>query len=252
MISKRPVVSLVALVVTAAAADVSAQAPTDTSLQWKNTVEIYLMGPTLDGTVGLGPVDGDVDVDASTIFDALDGAFLGSYVGEADRWGVLVDLAYMDLEEDGKGPQGVADYEVNVKQTILGLIGLYRLTDTLQFTFGGRYVDVSNRLTLSGPIQDRGGKASESWFDPTIGLRYVAPVGEKWVFNGAADIGGAGVGSDLTWFWAANFAYRMTQRSQIYAGYRYIYFDYEDGEGRDRFKFDMAQHGPLAGFRFEF
>jgi hypothetical protein len=44
----------------------------------------------------------------------------------------------------------------------------------------------------------------------------------------------------------------MTQRSQIYAGYRYIYFDYEDGAGRDRFKFDMAQHGPLIGFRFEF
>ena len=229
-----------------------AHSSTDIPPPWKNTIELYLMGPSLDGSVGIGQVDGDVDVDAGSVFDALDGAFLGTYIGEAERWGVLVDLAYMDLKEDGTGPQGVVSYELNVKQTILGLIGLYRLTDTLQFTFGGRYVDVSNRLTLAGPNRELAAKASESWFDPTIGLRYVAPLGEKWVFNGAADIGGAGVGSDLTWYWSANIAYRMTPRTQFYAGYRYIDFDYEDGEGRDRFKFDMAQHGPLAGFRFEF
>jgi len=246
------VIFYLALAAIVVAPAVSAQTDEGAAPQWKNTVEIYLMGPTLDGTVGLGPVDGDVDVDAGTVFDALDGAFLGTYVGEADRWGVLVDLAYMDLKEDGSGPQGVLNYEVNVKQTIFGLVGLYRLTDTLQFTFGGRYVDVTNRLTLRGPNQDRGARVSESWFDPTVGLRYVTPLGEKWVFSGAADIGGAGVGSDLTWYWSANIAYRMTQRSQIYAGYRYIDFDYEDGEGRDRFKFDMAQHGPLVGFRFEF
>ena len=229
-----------------------AQSSANAEPEWLNTFELYLMGPTIDGSVGLGPVDGDVDVDPGSVFDALDGAFLGTYIGEAERWGVLVDLAYMDLKEDGKGPQGVVDYEVNVKQTILGLVGLYRLTDTLQFTFGGRYVDVTNSLSLAGPNRELRSKASESWFDPTIGLRYVAPLSEKWVFSGAVDIGGAGVGSDLTWYWSANIAYRMTPRTQFYAGYRYIYFDYADGAGRDRFKFDMAQHGPLAGFRFEF
>jgi hypothetical protein len=229
-----------------------AQSSTGAAPQWKNTVELYLLGPSLDGSVGLGPIDGDVNVDAGTVFDALDGAFLGTYVGEAKRWGVLADLAYMDLKEDGSGPQGLVDYEVNVKQTIFGLVGTYRLTDTLQFTFGGRYIDVTNRLTLAGPNQQGAVKASESWFDPTVGLRYVAPLGEKWVFNGAADIGGFGVGSDFTWYWAANIAYRMTPWAQIYAGYRYVDFDYESGEGRDRFKFDMAQHGPLVGFRFEF
>jgi hypothetical protein len=252
MINKHTVVPLLVVAWLAVAPTAFSQVAADAAPPWKNTVELYLMGPSLDGTVGLGPVDGDVDVDAGAVFDALDGAFLGTYIGEANRWGVLVDLAYMDLKEDGTGLTGRVDYEVKVKQTILGVVGLYRLTDTLQLTFGGRYVDVSNRLTLSGPNQVRGAKASESWFDPTLGLRYVAPLGERWVFNAGADIGGAGVGSDLTWFWAANVAYRMTERSQIYAGYRYIYFDYEDGEGRDRFKFDMAQHGPLVGFRFEF
>jgi hypothetical protein len=224
----KPLIPLLAVSMSMVHPSAFAQSSTGAAPQWKNTVELYLMGPSLDGSVGLGPIDGDVNVDAGTVFDALDGAFLGTYVGEAERWGVLADLAYMDLKEDGTGPGGAVNYEVNVKQTIFGLVGLYRLTDTLQFTFGGRYVDV------------------------TVGLRYVAPLGEKWVFNGAADIGGFGVGSDFTWYWAANIAYRMTPWAQIYAGYRYVDFDYEDGEGRDRFKFDMAQHGPLVGFRFEF
>lgn len=252
MISKHTAVSLALVASLASAPTAFSQASAEASAPWKSTVELYLLAPTLDGSVGLGPVDGDVDVDAESVFDALDGAFLGTYIGEAERWGALVDLAYMDLKEDGRGPQGVVGYEVNVKQTILGLAGLYRLTDTLQFTFGGRYVDVTNSLALAGPNRDLRAKLSEDWFDPTIGLRYVAPLSEKWVFSGAADIGGAGVGSDFTWYWSANIAYRMTPRTQFYAGYRYIYFDYEDGAGRDRFKFDMAQHGPLAGFRFEF
>jgi hypothetical protein len=239
---------MVALVATIQPGAASAQSDD----AWRNTFELYLMGPNLDGTVGLGEVDGDVGVDPGDVFDALDGAFLGTWISEGERWGVLADLAYMDLKEDGTGPAGAVDYELNVKQTVLGLVGMYRLTDTLQFTFGGRYLDVTNRLTLRGPEQERAAKASESWFDPTVGLRYVAPLGDKWVFNGAADIGGFGVGSDFTWYWAANIGYRITKRTQIYAGYRYLDIDYEDGEGRERFKFDMAQHGFLVGFRFEF
>ena len=243
---------LLVIVMSCAALALPAQAAAQSSDGWRNTFELYLMGPNLDGAVGLGPIDGDIEVDPGDVFDALDGAFLGTWIGEGERWGVLADLAYMDLKEDGAVPGGMVDSEVNVTQTIFGVVGTYRLTDTLQFTFGGRYLDVTNRLTTIGPAQERSAKVSESWFDPTIGLRYVAPLGEKWVFNGAADIGGFGVGSDFTWFWSANIGYRITQRTQIYAGYRYLDIDYESGAGRDRFRFDMAQHGLLAGFRFEF
>lgn len=243
---------ILAVIVLLLAVTQSGQLTAQSADGWRNTFELYLMGPNLDGTVGLGPIDGDIAVDPGDVFDALDGAFLGTWVGEGERWGVLADLAYMDLEQDGVGPGGMVDYELNVKQTIFGVVGTYRLTDTLQFTFGGRYLDVTNRLQLRGPEQERVAKVSESWFDPTIGLRYVAPLGQKWVFNGAADLGGFGVGSDFTWYWAANIGYRITKRTQIYAGYRYLDIDYDDGEGRERFRFDMAQHGLLAGFRFEF
>jgi len=250
--SLKTFVCLLSLVTTVGSPTAFAQSPAAATPQWKNTVELYLMAPNLDGSVGLGATDTDVNLDAGAIFDVLDGAFLGSYIGEAGRWGMLADLAYMDLKQDGTGSLGVLNYELNVKQTLFGFVGLYRLTDTLQLTFGGRYVDLTNRLSLAGPQNEFKGEVSESWFDPTIGFRYVGAMGEKWVFNGSADIGGFGVGSDLTWFLGANVAYRLTGRTQFYAGFRYVDFDYEDGAGSDRFKFDVAQYGPLAGFRFKF
>ena len=44
---------------------------------WSNQGLIYLLGPTLDGTSGIGPIDTDVDMSASDVFETLDGAFLG-------------------------------------------------------------------------------------------------------------------------------------------------------------------------------
>ena len=54
---------------------------------WSNQGLIYLLGPTLDGTSGIGPIDTDVDMSASDVFETLDGAFLGMYRGEGERWG---------------------------------------------------------------------------------------------------------------------------------------------------------------------
>ena len=54
---------------------------------WSNQGLIYLLGPALDGTSGVGPFDTDVDLSAGDVFDNLDSAFLGMYRGEGERWG---------------------------------------------------------------------------------------------------------------------------------------------------------------------
>ncbi|MCH1445368.1 MAG: hypothetical protein L7V32_03690, partial [Luminiphilus sp.] len=59
---------------------------------WSNQGLIYLLGPTLDGTSGIGPMDTDVDMSAGDVFETIDGAFLGMYRGEGERWGVLIDV----------------------------------------------------------------------------------------------------------------------------------------------------------------
>jgi len=219
---------------------------------WRHSLDIFLMGPTLDGAVGIGPVDGDVDIDAGTVFDSLEAAFLGTYVGERGRWGVIADLAYMDLAQDGQGPAGLVDYEVSVKQTLVSLYGTYRLSPTWQATFGARWTDVSSALALQASGPGVRAETDEDWIDPMIGLRWERVLDDKVVVSLMGDLAGFGVGSDLTLFLGGTVAYRFSERVSGFLGYRYIDIDYEDGAGRDRFRFDMVQHGPLLGIRFAF
>ena len=221
---------------------------------WTNQGLIYLLGPALDGTSGVGPIDTEVDLSAGDVFDNLDSAFLGMYRGEGERWGVLIDVVYMDLKADGTGDGGAFSGEVEVEQTTAIASATYRLSPTTQLMAGALYNDISAGIALKGPrdrIRER--SAGDDWIDPIVGVLFETPLGAgNWSFTGAAQLGGFGVGSDLVTILTGSFSYRFNHWSSIDIGYRYLDFDYEDGDELDRFKFDMKEHGPAIGWRFDF
>ena len=207
---------------------------------WSNQGLIYLLGPTLDGTSGVGPFDTDVDLSAGDVFDNLDSAFLGMYRGEGERWGVLIDVVYMDLKADGGGDGGRLAGEVELEQTTAIVSATYRLSRTTQLMAGALYNDISGGISLTGPREEpRGQTMGEDWVDPIVGVLFETPIGAgNWSFTGSAQVGGFGVGSDLVTILTGSFSYRFDNWSSIDIGYRYLDFDYEDGDGADRFKFD--------------
>jgi len=224
----------------------------DASSGWEHSLIVYLLAPTIEGTVGVGPIEGDMDIDPGTVFDTLDGAFLAGWVAEKGDWGTLLDIVYMDLSEDFLLINDRIPGEIGNKQLVVNMNGLYRLTDSLQLLAGVMYTDISMKLSLDGPIQPRRAKASDNWVDPMVGLRFASPISERWSFAGFGQVGGFGVNSDLVWQLTGSFSFSMTQRSNLVVGYRYMDFDYESGNGNDRFKFNVAEHGPALGFRFDF
>jgi hypothetical protein len=228
------------------------QASGDNTPGWSHSLVIYLLGPTLDGTVGIGPADSDVKLDAGDVFSALDGAFLGMYAGEGERWGVVADVVYMDLKEDLLGSAEILSGQFGNRQTTAVLSASYRVSDTTRLLAGALYTEVSADLTINGPINTRRASTSESWVDPVVGILYSTPLSDRWSFSGLAQAGGFGVSSDLVLSLTASAAYQLSGRTSLSLGYRYLDFDYEDGSGIGRFKFDMKQHGPAVGFRFSF
>lgn len=225
----------------------------DSSGDWDHTLIVYLLGPNLDGTVGIGPVDSDIELDPGSVFENLDMGFLGGWIAEKDKWGYLVDIVYMDLSADFEFPGGRIGGELGNKQLISNIAGLYRLADHWQLLGGVVYNDLTLKLKLEGPLppEPRRSRRSESWADPMVGLRYRRPLSERWSFAGFGFVGG-GVNADLTWSLNGQFDFAMTERTSLMLGYRYLDFDYEDGQGQNRFKFDMAEHGFAAGFSFHF
>ena len=220
--------------------------------EWKHSLVIYLLAPTIDGKVGVGPLDADIVIDPNTVFKSLDSGFLGAWSAEKGDWGMLLDIIYLDLNEAINLPGGLVPGKIGFTELITGLYGQYRLTNSLQLMAGVMYTDISLKLPPAGPPQLSALKTGDKWVDPIVGLRYAAPISDRWSFDGFGQIGGFGVNSDLIWQLAGSFNYRMTEHSNFTAGYRYIDFDYESGNNFDRFKLDIVEHGPVLGLRFDF
>jgi hypothetical protein len=67
----------------------------------------------------------------------------------------------------------------------------------------------------------------ENWFDPFIGLRGRYNLTKALYLTGEADVGGFGVGSEITWETYAALGCQITRNIYSEVGYRYLYVDYD-------------------------
>lgn len=225
--------------------------------EWKHTAVVYMIGAGIDGTAGVGPVEGDVDVSFGDILDNLEVGAMAAYRGEKGDFAVIADLIYMDLEADknGLGPFGQTRATVELDQLIMELDGSIAVTERLDAYAGVRYWDVDSTVTVvgGGPLgEDINGSLSEDWVDLIYGLRYALPLGDKWTFILRGDIAPFGTGSDFSWHSSAFFDWRLSEHANVLVGYRYLDVDYDDGEGASRFLMDVGEGGPTVGFAWNF
>lgn len=97
---------------------------------------------------------------------------------------------------------------------------------------------------------------SVDWLDPLVGarIRYAVAPGHELFLRG--DIGGFGVGSDFSWQAFGGYSFDFGTYNGItfsgVIGYRALSVDYAQGEGRQRYGFDMLVHGPVLGISARF
>jgi hypothetical protein len=92
---------------------------------------------------------------------------------------------------------------------------------------------------------------SKTWADPLVGLGGRLQLTDRWEAFAEGDVGGFGVGSDLTWSWTAGIGYGFElfgRPTFVRAGYRMLYQDYKDGG----FEWDVTYHGPVVGLTTRF
>jgi hypothetical protein len=213
----------------------------------------YVWLPTVEGPLGLQadrptPVLGD-----GSILDNLQ--FFGFGVAEisGDRFGALVDFAYVDIgfgDEVELPPQIPLTPDLDTKAMVGSVIGFYRVVDgdkwDLDLTAGVRGYWLETDFTLSAPnttLIDAGGKTN--WADGVIGARARGQYG-RWGLTGQAD---TGWGSDTSsWQGQALVEYDLSGRWRLMGGYRYLHFENNKG----RVDVDLDLKGPLFGFTYRF
>lgn len=220
---------------------------------WKNTAELYFMGAAMHGTAAVGPIVAQVDLPAAEVLNHLQFGALLDYRGEAPTWAVTADVVYMGLGATRDGERGFLTTEVDADQWIAQLHGSWRATEVFEVLAGVRFTSLTSSVVLTPFTGNaRSGKATKSWCDPIVGARVKAPVGKGWSLEGYADVGGFGIGSDLTWMVTARVNWQVSRAVGLGLGYRALSQDYSTGSGADYFRWDVTSQGPLAAMNVSF
>jgi len=238
---------------TCAALGAAATAPACAqSSDWRQTFAIYLLGAGMDGEVGLASLTADVDVGFDDVLDHLRLGTMMYYAAERNGWTYAVDLIYMRLEGEKDVP-GIASFQAKADQALISLEAARSLGPRLEVLAGLRFnsVEPEIAITTSGGLTEIRGR-SEEWWDPFVGARYTADVADAWSVTLRADVGGFNVGADSAWQFVARADWHITDDMDLLFGYRIIDVDYEDGEGVDRFLYDVQSSGPVIGFAWHF
>ena len=247
MIRKSLLALLGAAVVTLAVPEAAAQSGSDS---WEFAIVPYLVAAGMDGSMTVKGIEADVDVPFSDIIDKLDFAAMAHFEMKNEHWELSSDLFYVNLE--GTDDVALGTGSATIEQTLFEVAGGYRVSPVVTLLAGARWVDLGTALRYTGQVVEGEVDEGKSWIDPFVGIHVMAPLAERWWVGARGDIGGFGIGSETAWQTYANIGFRASDLVSVILGYRAIDMDYEDGSGRDLFRYDMLIAGPQIGVAFSF
>ena len=216
-------------------------------------------------------------------------AFMGYFEARNGRFSIFSDLVYLKIALNGSMTRSRGVDELNA--TVGASAGLkfemfigefaaaYEITrwgatvvpgsGTAVDVFGGvrawwQRADAS--LALSGTVNigdltrnadgTLSASGSASWADPLVGLRLRHQFAPGLNFVASGDVGGFGVGSQLSWQALAAINYDFCVRNNVIwsamLGYKALSVDYSKGSGLTRYEYDMTMHGPILGITARF
>jgi hypothetical protein len=249
----------------------SAWASDSTSDEWTFRVTPYLWAVGMDGDVGLGRATTSVSDSFIDIMQDSDSvmAFMGDFSASKGRWSFFVTPTWAKLGSDDESI-GPIKADVTETITIIGFGTKYRVAEwsladvpggspewanqmvSFDVLAGARYTHLKIELDF-----DRIGSQDKSkdWVDPFIGGVTQIGLTDKLFLKARADVGGFGVGSDVTWNAFGLLGYHVEPfglNGTLFGGYRGLYQDYTDGSGRNKFEWNMTLHGPVLGLAVTF
>jgi hypothetical protein len=224
------------------------------SNDWQFSLAPYLWAAGMDGTIGIADLEADVDLAFSDIITDLDFALMGHFDMRNEAWVLSSDVVFVDLGQSVVIVEGPIEGTVtaNLDLTLIELAGGYRVSPVFTLFVGARWVDMGSSLGYSGDLVEEEIGASASWVDPLIGVHALAPLNNRWWLGIRGDVGGFGVGSELTWQAYADIGFRASKLVSLMLGYHVFDMDYEDGSGLAAADLDVMISGPQLGVVFTF
>lgn len=246
-----PICSVIVILCAAAAAPAQADEP------WQFQIAPYVWAAGLEGDIATIPGVPAASVDASftDVLENLDAAFMIAGEAHNGRFGIFIDILYVDVEATGSVPGPLFSTAKLESQTFYSTsAGFWRLWSneraSLDVMAGVRLWSIDTKLVLgAGILPATTVSHNENWVDPLVGFKARGTLGGGRFFHSVGVLfGGFDVGSDYMWDVFGNLGYQWTDGFSTSIGYRYLTVDYSDNE----FSYDVVQEGPTVALIWRF
>lgn len=222
--------------------------------EWDYSLAAYLWAPKLSATTSGGA---EVGVPFYKMLDNLHLGFMGRVKAQKDKWSLMSDVIYLDLEKNVNidtnvdGTPVVGKGDASLKGWIVTPAVGYRFYDTgksfVEIYGGARYLKLKTAADLDFENEpDFKGSESTDYWDAIVGANFTINLNKRWYFLMSADIGTGD--SDRVWQAAAGFGYNF-DTFKTYVGYRYLDYDFADDDPATS---SLTAKGPIAGMIFYF
>ncbi len=201
---------------------------------------IFLWAPI--NTTSAAEGEGNPSTDVTGGSTGLNGAWGLRFEMEKGRTIVSVQDLYYSLSRDSTSPLG-NPASLNFKMSLFEAYGGYRVVDSLSVIGGVRFF--VGRLEYAAPTLSF--DQDTTLLDPVVGLWYRPRLPHGWRAELGGDVGGFGVGFDISSSASAVFAWRG-KRTGWDVGYRALYMKKSSSD----VLLETTFYGPIVGFEVYF
>ncbi len=166
------------------------------------------------------------------------------------KWTIISDLLYINFKEEGS-IEGVAQQvAVEIDQTVWELGAGYKIVNIEDFLsvdglFGIRYFGLGPQIEVDQQhVLDK----NLNFIDPYFGIRF-RTVNEKWTNGVHFDVGGLGIGSEISWKLNFLIGYHFNELLSLHLGYQGYNVHYKGDNSLD---YNVYTGGFLTGLNFHF
>lgn len=220
--------------------------PAQENKPWRFDASLNLFLAGMTGDLAAKGIPAEVDADFGDIVEHLEAGAAGRFTLGHERWSLSTEFSYLRLGAE------TSLVKAEMTQWLVEPSVGYEVCKNATVFAGARYNSVHGDLTFNGPA-GRVKTGTQDWWDPIVGAQLSLPlIKDKLSFDGRFDVGGFGVGSDITWQVFPHLNWRFAKWGSVQLGYRWLGTDYETGSGANRFRYDVVLQGFQLGLTAHF